>query len=233
MLSIGGIEIELTRKAIKHAYLRVNGAGEVRMSAPRRMSDRDLEAFARSKLGWIKRQQRRLQERPQPVKHKYASGERFQVWGRTAHLLVVEQGTPSVELEGAALRLAVRPGTGSAKRQALVEGWYRSQLEEAVPGLLARWQKAIGVRVTRVTLRKMKTRWGSCSPGPRTMRLNTELARLAPEYLEYVVVHELLHLLEASHNARFKALLDHFLPGWRITRKVLNRYRPARSHRTC
>jgi hypothetical protein len=197
------------------------------------MSDRDLEAFARSKLGWIKRQQRRLQERPQPVKHKYASGERFQVWGRTAHLLVVEQGTPSVELKGAALRLAVRPGTGAAKRAAMVEGWYRSQLEAAVPGLIARWEKAIGVRVTRVTLRKMKTRWGSCTSASCRIRLNTELAKLPPECLEYVLVHELVHLLEASHNARFKALLDHYLPGWRITRQALNGYRPAPSNLTC
>jgi predicted metal-dependent hydrolase len=233
-LSIGGIEIELTRKAIKHAYLRVDGAGEVRMSAPQRMSRRAIEDFARTRLGWIRRQQQKAQSRPQPVEHKYVSSEPFSIWGQTVYLQVVEtRGKPAVALWGAALRLAVHPGTGTARRAALVECWYREQFEAAVPPLLARWEKAIGVRVTRVTLRKMKTRWGSCSPVPRTMRLNTELARLAPEYLEYVVVHELLHLLEASHNARFKALLDHFLPGWRITRKALNGCKPARSNLTC
>ena len=221
--SIGGIEIELTRKSIKHAYLRVNGAGTVRMSAPRRMSNSDLEAFARSKLDWIKRQQRKRQDRPKPIDHTYASGEPFSIWGRTVHLQVVEvKSKPSVGLIGAALRLAVRPGTSKAKREVMVEAWYREQLRTAVPALLARWEVRIGVKIARVTLRKMKTRWGSCSVKPRTIRLNTELVKWPPDCLEYVVVHELVHLLEPSHNARFKALMDRYLPGWRVTRKSLN-----------
>jgi predicted metal-dependent hydrolase len=222
--------IEITRKSIKHAYLRVDGAGEVRMSAPRRMSNRELETFARSKLGWIRRQQRKLQARPQRIRHKYASGERFQVWGRTVHLGVVEvKSKPSVELKGAALRLAVRPGTTVAKRKALVEAWYRRQLEAAVPPLLVRWEPIIGVQVAKVSYRTMKTRWGSCSTKPRTIRLNTELARLEPACLEYVLVHELVHLLEPSHNARFKALMDRYLPGWRSTRKRLKDHALGRS----
>ncbi len=222
-ISIRGIDIEVTRKAIKHAYLRVNGAGEVRMSAPRRMSNRELEAFARSKLAWIRRQQQKVHSRPQPVEHKYVSGEPFSIWGETVYLQVVEtRGTPGVALRGAALRLAVRPGTSRAKREALIQSWYREDLEAAVKPLLERWEKVLGVRVARVSLRAMKTRWGSCSTKPRTIRLNIELARLSPEYLEYVLVHELVHLLEPSHNARFKALMDRYLPGWRGTRKSLN-----------
>ena len=221
-LQLEDLSIEVTRKAIKHVYLRVNGAGEVRMSAPRRMSNRELEAFARSKLGWIRRQQRKHQDRPKPIDHQYASGERFQVWGRTVHLQVVETGgKPSVEVRGAALRMAVRPGTSKSKRKALLEAWLRSELEAAVPDLLARWEDVVGVKITRVTLRKMKTRWGSCSTGTRRIRLNIELARIDPACLEYVLVHELVHLLEASHNARFKALMDHHLPGWRAVRARL------------
>jgi predicted metal-dependent hydrolase len=221
-VQIEDLTIEVTRKSIKHAYLRVNGVGDVRLSAPKRMPQRELEAFARSKLDWIRRQQAKARSRPQPLRHKYASGEPFSIWGRTVHLGVVEtEGKPSVELKGAALRLAVRPGTTVAKRKALVEAWYRAQLEAAVPPLLARWEPRLGVKLAKFSLRKMKTRWGSCSTKPRTMRLNTELAYLPPECLEYVVVHELVHLLEPSHNARFKALMDRHLPGWRDTRKRL------------
>jgi len=229
-LQIKDLTIQVTRKAIKHAYLRVNGNGEVRMSAPRRMSNRELEAFARSKLDWIQRLQQKARSRSQPVQHKYASGEPFSIWGRTVHLQVVEtQGKPSVELHGAALRLVVRPGTGVAKREALIEDWYREELEAALPPLLARWEPILGVQAAKVSLRTMKTRWGSCSTKPRTIRLNTELARLDPECLEYVLVHELVHLLEPSHNARFKALMDRHLPGWRSTRKLLRDHALGRS----
>jgi len=229
-LQLEDLTIQVTRKAIKHAYLRVNGTGEVRLSAPRRMSNRDIEAFASSKLAWIRRQQRKLQARPQRIRHRYASGEPFQVWGRTVHLGVVETwGKPSVELKGAALRLSVRPGTGVAKREALIEAWYREELKAAVPPLLARWELVLGVQAAKVSLRTMKTRWGSCSTKPRTIRLNIELARLDPECLEYVLVHELVHLLEPSHNARFKALMDRHLPGWRSTRKLLRDHALGRS----
>jgi predicted metal-dependent hydrolase len=222
-LNVDGLHVKVVRKDIKHAYLRVNGVGEVRMTAPKRMSNRELVAFAHSKLGWIRRQQRKFKDRPQPTQHKYVSGERFQVWGQTVHLGVVEhKGRHSVGLKGAVLRLIVRPGTSKAKREALIQSWYREALEAAVKPLLARWEPALGVRVARVSFRTMKTRWGSCSTKQRTIRLNTELARLNPEYLEYVLVHELVHLLEPSHNGRYKGLMDKILPGWRSTRKALN-----------
>jgi len=221
-IRVEDLTIEVTRKAIKHAYLRVDGAGEVRMSAPRRMPQAEIEAFARSKLGWIRRQQRKARARPRPVRHAYACGEPFPVWGWTVHLQVVEtRGRPSIELKGAALRLAVQPGTTRVKRQALIEAWYREQLEAAVPPLLARWEPRLGVKLAKFSIRTMKTRWGSCSAKPRTIRLNSELARHDPACLEYVLVHELVHLLEPSHNARFKALLDKHLPGWRAIRKRL------------
>lgn len=229
-LQVEDLAIEVTRKAIKHAYLRVDGAGEVRMSAPRRMPQRELEAFARSKLNWIRRQQEKVRSRPKPLQHKYVSGEPFLVWGREVRLQVVEaDGKPAVELRGAALRLAVRPGMSKSMRAALIEAWFREQLKAAVPTLLARWEPRLGVKLARFTLRKMKTRWGSCSTKPRTVRFNIELAYLYPEYLEYVLVHELVHLLEPSHNARFKALMDRHLPGWRTIRKQLNDHALGRS----
>ena len=230
ILTIEDLTIQVTHKAIRHAYLRVDGDGEVRLSAPKRMSKAEIETFVRSKQDWIRRQQAKAHARPKPVEHQYISGEAFPVWGRTVRLQVVEtRGKPTVDLRGAALRLAIRPGTSKAQRAALLAAWYRAQLEAAVPPLLARWEPRLGVKLAKFSLRKMKTRWGSCSTKPRTMRLNTELACLAPEFLEYVVVHELVHLLEPSHNGRFKALMDRHLPGWRETRRRLREHALGRA----
>jgi len=119
--------------------------------------------------------------------------------------------------------LRVRPRTDAAKRRALVDEWYREQLKQAVPPLLARGQPRLGVRVERVFVQRMKTRWGSCNHKARTIRLNTELAKKPAACLEYIVVHELVHLLEPTHNARFVALMDRFMPRWQFHRQVLNR----------
>ncbi len=223
-LKIGDITLEVVRKDIKHAYLRVvPPAGEVHISAPKRMSNAALRAFALSRLGWIQRQQAKIRTQVRETPRRYVEGESLDVWGVRKTLKVTEvDAPPSVALHDGHLQLQLHPGTETHKRQALVEAWYREQLMAAVPALLARWEPLIGVKVKRVTLRRMKTRWGSCSTKPRTIRLNSELAKKPPECLEYVVVHELVHLLEASHNARFKALMDRYLPGWKVIRKQLN-----------
>lgn len=121
------------------------------------------------------------------------------------------------------LFLRVRPGSDEGKRRAVVEKWYREQLNEAVPPLLARWQPLVGVSIERFSLRHMRTRWGSCNTKTRTIHLNTELAQKPPDCLEYIVVHELAHLLEPTHNARFIALMDRFMPEWKVYRTQLNR----------
>jgi predicted metal-dependent hydrolase len=131
--------------------------------------------------------------------------------------------TPSIELKHSRMLLSVRPRTDEEKREALVEAWYRKQLKEAVPPLLARWQPLLDVRVERFFVQRMKTKWGSCNHRARTIRLNTELAKKPAECLEYLVVHELVHLLEPTHNARFIALMDRFMPTWQFHRQVLNR----------
>jgi predicted metal-dependent hydrolase len=117
----------------------------------------------------------------------------------------------------------VRPGTGAHKRQAVTAHWYRGQIKKAVVPLLAKWEPVMGVKVERFFVRQMKTKWGSCNYKAHTIRLNTELAKRPPECLEYVVVHELVHLLEPTHNARFVALMDRFMPKWEFYREVLNR----------
>jgi predicted metal-dependent hydrolase len=227
-LKIGEISVDVVRKNIKHAYLRVlPPAGEVRLSVPRRMSSQALRAFVLSKLDWIERQQAKIQRQVRPVPPRYLDRESLHVWGVSTTLRVTEHSAPpSVELKNGYLHLQVRFGTDGPKRQALIEAWYREQIQIAIPLLLAQWEPRIGVKVKKVSLRRMKTRWGSCSAKPRTIRLNTELAKMPRACLEYVLVHELAHLLEPSHNARFKVLMDRFLPGWRATRRALHAHLP-------
>jgi predicted metal-dependent hydrolase len=153
------------------------------------------------------------------------------VWGKRYLLTVTESDEPpAVELKHSRMFLRVRPGTTEEKRQAIVEAWYRDQLRLRVPPLLERWQPRLGVQLERWFVQRMKTKWGSCNHRARTIRLNTELAKKPPECLEYIVVHELVHLLEPTHNARFIALMDRFMPRWQIHRQVLNQL-PVRQER--
>jgi predicted metal-dependent hydrolase len=225
-IELGGITADLTRKKIKNIRLSVHPpAGAVRISAPRRMSLDQIHAFAISKVGWIEKQQARLREQERATPRDYSGGESHYVWGRPHPLEVAYANrAPSLELKLNGMLLVVRPGTRTAKRQAIVEAWYREELRKAAGPLIARWEPAMGARVQRLFVQRMKSRWGSCNPVARTIRLNSELAKRAPEYLEYVVVHELTHILEASHGARFRALMDRFLPGWRELRAGLKRW---------
>jgi predicted metal-dependent hydrolase len=223
-LNIGDIDVEVVRKDIKHTYLRVHPpAGELRISAPRRMSSVALQAFTRSRLGWIQQQQAKIRSRVALTRHRNVEGESLDVWGMRASLKVSERtGSPLVELDGGRLHLRVGPGMDVQQREALVEAWYRQQLRAALPPLLARWEPLFGVKVRSITLRRMKTRWGSCSAQPRTIQVNTELAKKTTAVPRVRGRAELVHLLEHSHNARFKTLVDRFLPGWWATRKALN-----------
>jgi predicted metal-dependent hydrolase len=131
-----------------------------------------------------------------------------------------------VTLDAGRILLQAPPGTGREKRLAVLERWYRTEVANALPPLLALWQERMGVRVERIFVRRMKTRWGSCTPRTRTIRFNSELAKRPPSALEYIVVHELVHLLEPGHGPRFVALMDRFLPEWRAERRALHRMSP-------
>ncbi|MBU1699646.1 MAG: M48 family metallopeptidase [Candidatus Eisenbacteria bacterium] len=224
-LKLGDIVVDVVLKDIKNVHLSVYPpTGRVRISAPRRMSMETIRVFAISKLGWIKQKQKKLREQERETPREYLDRESHYLWGKRYLLVVAESNAPpSIELKHDRMLLRVRPGTDAYRRQALVEGWYREQIRKAVPLLLARWQPLMKVRVERFFVRRMKTRWGSCNRKARTIRLNTELAKKPAECLEYVVVHELAHLLEPTHNARFVALMDQFMPNWRVHREALNR----------
>ena len=231
-IELGDITVDVILKDIKNVHLSVYPPlGRVRISAPQRMSLDTLRVFAISKLAWIKQQQAKLREQERETPRDYVERESHYVWGKRYLLTVIEsEAPPAVELKHSRMVLRVRPGSGEDKRRAIVEQWYREQLKAAVPPLLAKWQPVLGVAAERWFVQRMKTKWGSCNHRARTIRLNTELARKPAECLEYIVAHELVHLLEPTHNARFLALMDHFMPQWQNHRQALNRL-PVRQER--
>ncbi|APW58603.1 M48 family metallopeptidase [Paludisphaera borealis] len=225
VIQLGDITVDVVLKDIQNVHLSVYPpAGRVRIAAPRRMSLDTIRVFAISKLGWIKQQQRKLREQERETPREYVPRESHYLWGNRYLLRVVEQEAPAaLELGHRRITLRVRPGTSDDKKAAIVEQWYRDQLRQAVPPLLAKWEPVLGVKLERFFVRRMKTKWGSCTHGKSTIRLNTELAKKPPECLEYIVVHELAHLLEPTHNARFVAIMDRVMPQWAFRRKQLNR----------
>jgi predicted metal-dependent hydrolase len=225
VIEIGGIPIELVRKRIRNIHLRVcPPEGVVRISAPMRMSMQVIREFAGSRIEWVRKHQQRMRERPQARPLEYVDGENHFFWGRPYRLQIRETKTPaSVELSGDSLLLRVPAGASRRRKQAVLDGWYRDTLLEALPELVEKWEPLTGVKAGRLSLRKMKSRWGSCNPRTGDIRLNTELAKKPKICLEYVLVHELAHVLEASHNHRFRALLDRFMPEWRARRQELRR----------
>ncbi|MBV5274377.1 MAG: M48 family metallopeptidase [Lamprocystis purpurea] len=221
---LGDIAVDVVFKDIKHIHLSVYPPdGKVRIAAPSRMDLDTLRIFAVSKLAWIKQQQRKLREQARETPREFLDRESHFLWG-TRYLLKVieEESAPTVALTPGTLVLRVRPGTSEEKRQAIIAGWYRRQLKEAATGLIARWEAILGVQAGRVFVQRMKTRWGSCNPDSRAIRLNTELAKKPVQCLEYIVAHELTHLLERHHNERFKTLLDNNMPQWAQYRDLLN-----------
>lgn len=224
-IQLGDITVDVVRKDIKNIHLSVYPpSGRVRISAPSRMNLDTIRVFAVSKLDWIKRQQQKLQEQERETPREYLNRESHYVWGKRYLLQVMEDNkAPSVELRHSRMLLQVRPETDEWKKQAIVEEWYRNQVKQALPTIVAKWEPLLGVKVERFFVQRMKTKWGSCNPKKGHIRLNTDLAKKPRECLEYIVVHEMIHLLEPTHNNRFRALMDQFLPKWQYYREELNR----------
>lgn len=223
-IQLGDTPVEVRRKAIKNLHLSVHPpSGRVTISAPERMRLDAIRVYAISKLDWIRDQQRKLRAQDRETPREYLERESHYLWGKR-YLLSVEEreAPPAVDLDHQKLRLQVRPGASPAKRRQVLDDWYRRQLKAAVPSLIETWEPRIGVEVAAFQMQRMKTKWGSCTHPKGTIRLNTELAKKPPPCLEYLVVHEMLHLIEPTHNQRFIALMDHHLPNWRITRNILN-----------
>ncbi len=224
-IQLGDFVAEVIQKDIKNVHLSVYPpTGRVRISAPLHMSLDTIRVFAISKLAWIKQEQKKQREQERETRREYLDRESHYLWGKRYLLKVVEsEAAPRVQPEHRTLLLRVRPGTDEAGKRAVIARWYRDKLKEAVPPLIAKWEPLMGVKVARFFIQQMKTRWGSCNPAAGNLRFNSELAKKPPQCLEYILVHEMAHLLEPTHNTRFQQLMDGFLPLWRHHRDELNR----------
>jgi predicted metal-dependent hydrolase len=223
-LRLGEITVDVVLRDIKNVHLSVYPpTGRVRISAPRRMSLDAIRVFAISKLGWIKQQQVKIRGQERETRREYLDRESHYVWGKRYLLKVIECDVPaSVELKHHWMVLRVRPGADEARKQAVVAEWYREQIKRVVPALITKWEPVLGVKVARFYVQRMKTKWGSCAAEARSIRLNTDLARKPPECLEYIIVHEMAHLIVRHHNDRFNGLIETCLPHWRHLRQALN-----------
>ena len=224
-IQLGDIAVDVIRKDIKNVHLSVHPpTGRVRISAPRRMGLDTIRIFGISKLGWIKQHQQKVRAQERETPREFLDRESHYVWGRRYLLENHEaDAPPHVELSHNRLHLQIRPGTTLDKKEAIVDEWHRVLVKQAAPPLVAKWERLMGVRMEKVFVQRMKTKWGSCTPAHKSIRLNSELAKKPRECLEYIVVHEMAHLLEPTHNRRFVALMDQFLPKWQFHRENLNR----------
>lgn len=224
ILDLGELHVEVIHKAIKHVHLSVlPPAGKVRVAAPRSMPLETIRLFVISKLPWIRTQQRKLRAQERETPREFLNKESHYLWGKRYLLeLSFADAAPTVSITPRKLKLQVRPGANAAQCEEVLDTWYRQQIRDVLPALLAKWEPLLGVKTSRVFVQRMKTKWGSCTPEAGYIRLNTDLAKKPPECLEYIVIHELVHLIEPTHNDRFSALMDLYLPNWHHLRKQLN-----------
>jgi len=223
-IRLGDMPVEVVRKDIKNIHLSVHPpSGRVTIAAPERTNLATLRVFALSKLAWICAQQRKLRDQERESPREYRELESHFVRGRRYLLKIVEADLrPGVELRHRHLVIRVRPGTSAEKRHELLEAWYRERLREEAGPLIIKWEKLMRVKVKKLFVQRMKTKWGACNHRSGSIRLNTDLAKKPPECLEYLIVHELAHLIEPTHNTRFQSLMDLFMPGWKHHRDSLN-----------
>jgi len=223
-IQIGDLDVEVVRKDIKNVHLSVlPPAGRVRLSAPDHIKPDTLRVYVVSRLQWIRKEQEKLRRQDRETPRDYVERESHYLWGKRYLMTVVEKDEPPlVELVHRKMILQVRLGNDPKKREDILAQWYRDQLKRAVPPLIHRWEPMLEVKVEQFYIQHMKTKWGGSSPDRGTIRLNTELAKKPPECLEYLVVHEMTHFLEPTHNERFVGLMDRFMPNWRIRRELLN-----------
>jgi predicted metal-dependent hydrolase len=224
LIQLGDIQIAVNRKAVKNVHLSVHPpAGHVTLVAPTETRLEVIRAYAISKLGWIKNQQDKLLNQSRETQRQFVERETHYLWGRRYLLSVVEKDIKSaVILDHRRITLIVRPGSDVQKRAEVIHEWHKSLLHEVVPTLISKWEQKLKVKVSGYFLQRMKTKWGSCNHSAGNIRLNTELVKKPKDLLEYVIVHELAHLLEPTHSDRFVAILDEHYPTWREARVELN-----------
>lgn len=223
---ISGISVEVVRKNIKHFYIGVHPPnGHVRVSAPLHFDEDAIRLAVITRLAWIRKKQAAFAKQERQSEREFVTGESHYFEGRRYRLDVLEQDCPpKVWLpNNTKIALSVRPGSDRDKREAVLHRWYRQHLRAQLPPLLEKWEPKLGVSINEARIKKMKTLWGSCNIGAKRIWLNLELAKKPNSCLEYVLVHEMVHLLERNHNDRFRELMNTFLPQWRTYRDELNK----------
>lgn len=221
---LDGIVIDVVRKNIKNLYLSLDPEeGRPRISSPLRLSDAEISVFAATKLAWIKAHREKINRRNSRTRMRYVSGEHHALFGQR-YLLSLQRAQSANKVvlrDSSILELHVRNPSNVVQRQRVLSEWYRGKLKERIPSLIAKWQPVIGVSVNHWGVKRMKTRWGSCNIGAGRIWVNLELAKKPEPCLQYIVVHEMVHLLERRHGKRFKAFMDRFLPQWRAIDELL------------
>lgn len=225
-MQVEDISIEIVRKNIKNLYLKVRSTdGKVCISAPIDLGEEHIQQFARTKLNWIKQKQSKFEKKLSIPKLQYLSGENHYYQGNCFVLnAIYHSAAPKVVVNDGYLNLYIRHGSIREQKEQILNNWYRRQLKTKLPGLIAKWEKIIDVQINDWGVKKMKTRWGTCNIQAKRIWLNLELMKYPPMCLEYVVVHELVHLLERNHGDRFKSYMNKFMPQWKIYEQELNHF---------
>ena len=221
---VHGHDIEVTKKNIKNMYLRVRPSqGRIAISSPKHIRDETIRLFILSKLDWIETRSEKLQQQALLTPQKYVDLETHYVWGKEYSLSIIEKNTiPSIKLTHNTLQLIVKPSASFETKKQLINKWFREQLRLQASPIIEKWCPILGVSINKLYIRQMKSCWGSCNTQKETIRLNTELVKKPIECLEYVIVHELVHLLEPSHNKTFHALMSKYLPDWKARKLLLS-----------
>lgn len=224
-IALGNLKIHVTYKDIKNVHLSVYPpSGRVRISAPLRLDLDTIRIYAISKLDWIRKQQTKLSQQAREPVRDYVSRESHYYLGKRYLLKISEiDSAPKILLKHCLIEMQIRPGTSTEKRETVLNEWYRQRMKEIIPQIIHRWEKTLNVHVKAFGIKKMKTKWGSCNQKTGRIWLNLELAKKPMSCIEYVSVHEMVHLLERKHGERFTAHLGKFLPMWRSYKEELNR----------
>jgi predicted metal-dependent hydrolase len=223
-IQLGEVSIRVTRKEIKNVHLSVHPPdGRITLTAPAATRLDVARAYAISRLGWIRKQQEKLRGQARETPRRFIERESHHIWGRR-HLMTVKHADakPCITLDHKRIVLTVRPGADARKRAEVIHEWHKSLLHEVVPPIIKKWQRKLEVHVASYFLQRMKTKWGSCNHRAGHIRLNTELVKKPKDLLEYVIVHEMVHLIVPTHSERFVAILQEHYPTWREARAELN-----------
>ena len=225
-IRVSGLAVQIVRKDIKNLHLGVYPPnGRVRVAAPLRVSDDAVRLAVVTRLAWIKRQRAKFVAQERQSAREYVTGESHYFQGLRYRLNVVVQGGSAhvVVRNNRTIDLYVRKGSDTAQRERVFLSWYRQQLKALIPSLIGKWESILGVKVAEWGVKRMKTKWGACNIKARRIWLNLELAKKPIQCLEFIIMHEMVHLLERHHNDHFTALLDGYMPQWRLRREEMNR----------